>query len=73
MGVDRDNRRMTDPACIVKSGYESNAVQEEANVAADDTELSLEREFVQGVSLYHPPAAEADMGKTDTTPDKKVG
>ena len=64
---------MTDPACIVKGGYESNAVQEEAKVAADNTELSLEWEFIEGVSLYHPAAAEADVGKTDTSPDKEVG
>ena len=73
MGAEPGSRRITDPACIVKSGQESNAVQEKANVAADNTELSLEREFVEGVSLDHPPAAEADVGKTDTSPYKEVG
>lgn len=57
----------------VESGYERNAVQEETNVTANNTELSLEWQFVQSMSLYHPTAAEADMGKTDTAPDEEVG
>ena len=56
----------------VKSGHEGDAVQEEANVTADNTELRLEWQFIQGVSLYHPAMAETDMGKTDAAPDKEV-
>ena len=56
----------------VKSGHESDDVQREANVTANDTELSLEWQFIQGVSLHHPAMAEADMGKTDAAPDKEV-
>lgn len=37
------SRRMTDPDRDVESGYEGNDVQEETNVTANNTELSLER------------------------------
>ena len=64
---------MTDPDRDVESGYEGNDVQEETNVTANNTELSLERQFIQSVPLYHPAAAEADVRKTDAAPDEKVG
>lgn len=64
---------MTDPDRYVESGYERKKVQSETKVAANNTELSLEWKFVQSMSLYHPTAAEADMGKTDTAPDEEVG
>lgn len=64
---------MTYPYGYVESGYEGNAGQEETNVTANNTELGLEWQFIQCVPLYHPAAAEADMGKTDTTPDEEVG
>lgn len=56
----------------VESGDEANAGQEEPNVTANDTKLSLERQLIQSMSLYHPASAEADMRKTDTAPDKEV-
>ena len=56
----------------VESGNEGNAGQEETNVTANDTELSLEWQLIQSVSLYHPAPAEADMRKTDTAPHKEV-
>lgn len=65
-------RRETDPDRDVESGYKGNDVQGQANVTADDTELSLEWQFVQSVPLYLPAAAETDMGKTNTAPDEEV-
>ena len=56
----------------VESGNERNAGQEEPNVTANNTELSLEWQFIQGVSLYHPTPAEADVRETDTAPDEEV-
>lgn len=66
-------RKITHVESCVESGYERNDVQEKPNVTANNTELSLEWQFVQSMSLYHPAAAEADMGKTDTAPDEEVG
>ena len=57
----------------VEGGYERNDVQNETDVTADNTKLSLEWQFVQSMSLYHPTAAEADMGETYATPDEEVG
>lgn len=70
---DMGTKRVTYPYRDVESGYEGNDVQGETNVTANDTELSLEWQFVQGVSLHHPAAAEANMGKTDTAPYEKIG
>ena len=57
----------------VESGNERNAGQEETNVTANNTELSLEWQLIQSVSLYLPTPAEADMRKTDAAPHKEVG
>lgn len=63
---------MTHEESDIESGNEANDGQGEPNVTANDTKLSLERQLIQSMSLYHPATAEADMRKTDTAPDKEV-
>lgn len=70
---DLGSKRMSYVERCVESRYEGNAVQEETNVTTNNTELSLEWQFIQCVSLYHPASAEADVGKTDTSPNEEVG
>ena len=67
-----DPKRETYEERDVESGHEGNDVQGETNVTANDTELSLKWQLIQGVPLDHPAAAETDMGKADAAPDEKV-
>ena len=56
----------------VESGDEGNNIQRETKITADDTELRLEWQLIQSMSLHKPAPAETDVRKADTPPDEKV-